>query len=220
MAMKMWSAIRRSDRSGARLGNRSVVALVLLVGVSGLAVLAAREDGFSAQAVDLGAGSVWVSSNGPGQMARLDGASAEVAVKLRVAQDGDDVVAVTGSSAGYAVNRATGTVLRVDNATWRTSAAHVLIDGSSGGLTAIAGDQSLFATDNQRGLAIRADPGTLQPDGQPRSLSAIPGPGSPVLDSRGVLWLLDAQRGNLIRMTDAPQIVQAGITDPAGGRLV
>jgi hypothetical protein len=41
-----------------------------------------------------------------------------------------------------------------------------------------------------------------------------------VLDAQGVLWLLDAQRGNLIRMTDAPQIVQAGVADPAGGRLV
>lgn len=211
---------RRLRRAGARLRRPWVLALVLLVGSSGLAVLAAHEDGYSAQAVDLGAGSVWVASNGPGQLALLDGASAEITVKLRVAQDADDVVAVTGSGAGYAVNRTTGTLLRVDNATWQVSDAHVLIDGSTGGLTAIADDQALFVADNQRGLAIRADPTTLEPAGEPRSLSAIPGPGSPVLDSRGVLWLLDAQRGNLVRMTDTPQVVRPGIADPVGGRLV
>lgn len=203
-----------------RLRARWVLMPVLMIGACGLVVLAAHEEGFSAQAVDLGTGSVWVASNGPGQLALLDGASAGVTVKLRVAQDGDDVTAVTGFGAGYAVNRTTGTVLRVDSATWRTSDAHVLIDGSSAGLTAIAGDHTLFATDVKRGLAIRVDPVSLEPDGQPRSLSAIPGPGSPVLDSRGVLWLLDADKGNLIRMTDAPQTVQTGIAGGASGRLV
>lgn len=204
---------------GPRHGRLWLV-LPLVAAGCGLILAAAREDGFSAQAVDLGAGSVWVASTGPGQLALLDGASAQIAVKLRVAQDNDDVVAVTGTGAGYAVNRTTGTVVRVDGATWHPGDAHILIGGSAGGLDAIAGDGSLYVADRQRGLAIRADPVSLQPDGEPRSLSAIPGPGSPVLDSRGVLWLLDAQRGNLIRMTDSPQIVQSGLADPAGGRLV
>lgn len=200
--------------------RRTAIVAVTAVAALGAIVMGARQEGFSAQAVDLGSGSVWVTSNGPGQMALLDGASAEVTVKLRVANDGDDVLAVQGQGAGYAVNRTNGTVLRVDAATWTTSPAQVMIDGSTSGLTAIASELAFFATDVDHGLVVSADPRTLQPAGSPRSLSARPGPGSPILDSTGVLWLLDAVKGNLIGMSDDPETVQEAITDGPHGRLV
>src|SRR6478735_9241458 len=130
-----WS--RRSRPAGA-----PVLAMLL---VAGVIVIATRQEGMSAQAVELGTGSVWVTSNGPGQMALLDGASAQVAVRLRVAQDGDDVLAVQGRNAGYAVNRTNGTVRRVDTATWHTGPPTILIDGSSAELTAVTSDQKMFA---------------------------------------------------------------------------
>jgi uncharacterized repeat protein (TIGR02543 family) len=188
--------------------------------VAGVIVIATRQEGMSAQAVELGTGSVWVTSNGPGQMALLDGASAQVAVRLRVAQDGDDVLAVQGRNAGYAVNRTNGTVRRVDTATWHTGPPTVLIDGSSAELTAVTGDQKMFATDVSRGLIVRADPATLQPDSPPQPLAATADASSLVVDRRDAVWLLDTAHGDLVRMTNAPETMQTGIAHSAHSRMV
>jgi hypothetical protein len=191
-----------------------------LVAVScGLIVAATREDGFTARSVDLGAGAVWVSSTGPGQLALLDGASAGVTVQLAVASGGDDLIAVQGNGAGFGVNRTTGEVIRADAATWRTTSTR-LLDASAAGLAAVAGENALYVTDVQRGLVARADPTTLAPMGGQLSLSAARGTGVPVVDRRGTLWLIDTASGDLIRMQDTPQRTAAAVAHGTRSRLV
>lgn len=193
--------------------------VVPLVAVScGLVVAATREDGFVARSVELGVGSVWVSSTGPGQLALLDGASAGVTVQLAVATGGDDLVAVQGDGAGFGVNRTTGEVVRADAATWRTTSTR-LLDATTSGLAAVAGRNALYVTDVQRGLVARADPATLAPMGPALSLSAARGTGVPVVDGRGTLWLIDSGSGDLIRMQDVPQRTEPAIAHGARARL-
>jgi hypothetical protein len=185
----------------------------------GLIVAATREDGFTARSVDLGAGSVWVSSTGPGQLALLDGASAGVTVQLAVAAGGDDLIAVQGNGAGFGVNRTTGEVIRADAATWHTTSTR-LLDASAAGLAAVAGENALYVTDVQRGLVARADPATLAPMGGQLSLSAARGTGVPVVDRQGTLWLIDTASGDLIRMQDTPQRTEASVAHGIRSRLV
>ena len=177
-------------------------------------VIATTRDGYTAKAVDLGIGSVWVTSQGTGQLALLDGASAAVTVRLKVADGGHDITAVQGHRAGYAVDHTAGTVIRADDATWHATAT-VPIDGATTGLTATAAGPALYLTDVQRGLVVKTDPDTLQPLGQPQSLSATRGAGTPVADTIGALWLLDSTNGDLIRMVDTPQRTDTGFAQPA-----
>jgi hypothetical protein len=198
-----------------RYATAAGVVLLLTVGV----VVATTRDGYAAKAVDLGTGSVWVTSQGPGQLALLDGASAAVTVRLKVADGGHDITAVQGHRAGYAVDRTTGSVIRADAATWQATAT-LPIDGATAGLTATAAGSALYLTDVQRGLVVKADPDTLQPVGQPQSLSATRGAGIPVADTTGALWLLDSTTGDLIRTVDTPQRTEAGFAGGTGSRLV
>lgn len=206
----------RSPTRAVRRYSTAVMATILLAAA---VIMSTTQDGFTSRAVELGLGSVWVSSQGPGQLALLDGASAAVTVRLKVADDGHDVTAVQGERAGYAVDRTSGTVTRVDAATWTATAA-VPIDGATAGLTATTAGAGLYLTDVRRGLVVRADPDSLLPSGQPQSLSATRGAGAPVADGTGALWLLDATNGDLIRMTDTPARTESGFSAGTSSQLL
>jgi hypothetical protein len=55
-----------------------------------------------------------------------------VTVKLKVAAESADLLAVQNNQAGYAVNRTNGSVLRVDAATWDKTDAVTLLPGTTG----------------------------------------------------------------------------------------
>src|SRR5947199_4142901 len=88
--------------------------------VTGLATLAAlgAGAGFPASRPRLLSGSAWLASTRIGQATLLDGSSAEVAGAVAVAPPGEQFDAVQQGAGAYAVNHHTGTVRRVDGATF------------------------------------------------------------------------------------------------------
>ncbi|WP_028048717.1 PKD domain-containing protein [Cellulomonas sp. URHD0024] len=194
---------------GAR--GRTVVALLACAGVAGAAASFASPSGYPERALASGSGSIWLASSGPGQLALLDGASGEITVRVAVAAPGHDIVAVQGGAAGYALDRTTGGVVRVDAATWEQSAPVDLLSGTKASLDAVTSSDALYAFDRGRGLMVEADPRSLRLRGSVSSLSAVPSPGSPVVDRSGALWMLDARSGDLLRAAHGV----VGVTDPA-----
>jgi Divergent InlB B-repeat domain/PKD domain len=204
----------------APLRRHATAALAIVVAAGGLFV-AVQQDGFQVDRFHLEPGEVWVASSGPGQLALLDGASAEVAVQVKVSAPHDDLEATQGQEAGYAVDRTRGAVVRVDGATWRTSAAVQLVPGARGAsLSALATDRALYVVDGTDGVVRRADPVTMRPRGGLLSLSAKPAAGSPVVDDSGVLWSLDGDTGDLFRVAGEARVTAPRIADPDSGRLV
>jgi hypothetical protein len=199
------------------LRKNALVVLAAIVAAGGLVAMA-RADGFSAAGFHVGTGQVWEASTGPGQLALLDGASGKVVVKVRVATDNQDLVAVQGSNAGFAVNRTTGSVVRLDDSTWAASAPVQLIGNATAGLAVAATSGVLVAIDRQHGLVTTADPQSLQPRGAARALASAFG-SDPVVDKSGNAWTL-SNAGDLLRLTDPAGVTAQGIATGATARLV
>ena len=182
-------AARRMTSTVAGLLRKNALVVLATVLAAGGLVAMARADGFSAAGFDVGTGQVWVPSVGPGQLALLDGASGKVVVKVRVATDKQDLVAVQGSNAGFAVNRTTGSVVRLDDSTWAASAPVQLIGNATSGLRVASTGPLLVAIDQEHGLVATADAQSLQPLGAARTLTSAFG-GDPVVDKAGNAWML------------------------------
>lgn len=194
------------------------VTACLLAGGSVAAV--ASSDGFPLQQLAQGSGDVWVASASVGQLALLDGSTATLAVQVPVAAPVQDLVAAQGERDGYAVNRTLGAVTRVDGGTWEPGTPTALVPGAGPGLTVVSGHGVLYAVDGTQGLVVEADPESLALRGPARSLSADPAGVPPVLDDEGTLWLLDATRGDLLRVRDAVDVAAREVTDAGSGRLL
>src|SRR5438067_346360 len=92
---------------------------------------------------------------------------------------------VAGINGGYAVNRTTGTIRRVDGATFEATPPVSPLPETREGLQAFAGTDSLYALDSQRGVLTAADPKTLTNRGAPVPLATqISGQGA-ALDDAG-----------------------------------
>jgi hypothetical protein len=177
--------------------SRTVGLVVGVLVASGLAALVG-DDGLPAAEVELGGGSVWLASSSTGQLVLLDGSSAEVAVRVGVAADGQELRAAQVGMDGYAVNQATGTVARVDGAAWEVGDAVELLEGAGQGLGVMGSPDALFAVDTDGNYLVEADPVTLAVRGRPTS----PGPvSSAVVDAAGALWVLDTDSGDVARVS-------------------
>ncbi|MDQ0373512.1 hypothetical protein [Cellulomonas humilata] len=176
--------------------------------------------GFPLHELDSVAGSVWVASSGPGQLALVDGPTGEVAVQLAVAVPGDDLVAAQSGATGYVVNRTRGSVLRVESGTWEPGRPRTAVAGATAGLDVVVSSTAVYAVDSEQGLVVELDLETLAPRGPARSLSGGLGPSAPVVDDRGDLWLLEARRGDLLHVGGAVQLAARSAADPRTGRLV
>src|SRR5947208_1161120 len=98
----------------------------LLAGAGTLAVVvgltfAGVRGGYPATRPQLLSGSAWLASAQVGQLTLLDGSSAEVAAQVQVANRGEQFDVVQQAATAYAVNRSTGTIRRVDGATFDVS---------------------------------------------------------------------------------------------------
>jgi len=198
---------------------RSVAAgIATVAGVT--AVLAGgAHGGYPAERPRLLSGAAWLTTSQTGQLTLLDGSSAEVAAQVQVGAPGDRIDVVQQDSTAYAVNRTTGTIRRVDPATFEPGAPVAPIPDARTGLVAFAAANSLVALDTDRGLLARADPGTLHGVGAPVSLASRVASDAATLDDQGRLWLLDPGTGDLVWVDRGERHRRRGATTPGAGLL-
>ncbi|OLB76690.1 MAG: hypothetical protein AUI14_17965 [Actinobacteria bacterium 13_2_20CM_2_71_6] len=204
---------------GRRLS--AVLSLVVTVAGVGVLVVLGAGNGYPATHPRLQSGSAWLASSGVGQLTLLDGSSAEVAAQVQVAPRGDRIAAVQQGANAYAVNRSTGSIRRVDGATFDVSAPATPVPDARGGLQAFAGRSALYALDTERGVLTSADARTLADRGPPVSLAARVTPEATTLDDAGRLWVLDNVTGDLFWIEeDGRRHVRHGAAQPGGSLLV
>lgn len=210
----------RSILRGAA-GRRTSTLTAALVLVGGGALAALTGTGHPTVRFDTLGGTVWVASDGPGQLALVDGPSAVVAARVAVATPGDVLQVTQHDGTGYVVDRTLGSVVRVDGSTWRHGAASRPLGDAGSGLHAVAGDDVLYVVETGTGRARELDPRTLAPRGDVLSLTdGGRGVEPPVVDDRGDLWALDRRSGDLVRLAGTVEAVAQAAAGPGTGRLV
>jgi hypothetical protein len=195
-----------------------IVGTAMVASVAAIGFLGAR-GGYTATHPRLSAGSAWLASSHVGQLTLLDGSSAEVAAQVQVGSPGDGLDAVQQGPTAYAVNRSTGTLRRVDGATFDVSRAVTPVPGATGDLRAFAGPGALYAIDGGRGVLAEADPVTLSGHGGPVSLAAKLSDQSAAIDTDGRLWVLDYETGALTWIKNGQRHTKQGVVSPGNGRL-
>jgi len=176
--------------------------------------------GYSATRPRLGSGAAWLASPRVGQLTLLDGSSAEVAAQVLVAAKDERLDVVQSGATAYAVNRTTGTVRRVDGATFEATPAATPIPDAREGLAAFAGTGVLYALDRPRGAVSTGDPGTGTGWSALVPTVRQVGPRAAVLDDAGRLWVLDTPTGNVYWVEHGQQHSRPGLVTPRAGLLV
>ncbi len=205
--------------TGRRWPRRVAAAAGVLVLAAGLTV-AATAGGYSASRPNLLSGAAWLASAQVGQLALLDGSSAEVAAQVSVAPRGDRIDVVQQAAIAYVVDRTAGAMRRVDGATFEVGAVARPLPDASDGLLAFAGLHGLYALDSRRGLLTAADPVSLAAKGTTVSLASRFDAGAAVVDGHGRLWVLDAPTGDLIWLDGGKRGVRRGAVTAGAGLLV
>lgn len=183
-------------------------------------VLAAGAGGYPGDRVRLMSGAAWLPSTAVGQIALLDGAAAEVAAQVQVAARGEHLDVVQSGQTAYAINRTTGSIRRVDGGTFTPAAPATLLPEARDGLQVFVGGDTLYAVDAARGILAAGDPLTLARRGQPALLGSDATPGGAVLDSDGLLWMLDRRSGDLIWIDHGRQHRRRGAATAGAGAIV
>src|SRR5947209_10022604 len=196
----------------------TVAAAATLTVVGGLLALGAH-GGYPAARPGLLSGSAWLPSAQVGQLTLLDGASAEVAAQVPVAEPGNSIDAVQQGSTAFVVNRTAGVLRRVDGATFDVSRSVELIPGARAGLRAFAGPGALYALDADRGVLAEADPQNLTGRGDPVSMAARVATQASSIDDAGRLWVLDGETGNLDWVKDGQRHTRQKVVAPGTGLL-
>ncbi len=139
--------------------------------------------------------------------------------RRKVADGGGDLGSAQSAMTGYALDRAHGTVVRVDPATFEVGPAVEVIAGTTGEVSALPAPDALYVVDHGRGQVAVVDPAspaTLR--GPVRSL-AEPIVGG-VVDGDGRLWTLGARTGDLVWFDGPERHSRRGaVQDPAGATL-
>jgi len=136
-----------------------------------------------------------------------------------VAHRGNRLDVVQQASTAYAVDRTTGSLRRVDGATFEIGAAVKPLPDASAGLLVFAGPHGLYALDAQRGLLTAPDPLSLETTGGAVSLASRFDTGAAVVDEHGRLWVLDADTGDLIWLDGGKRGVRRGAVTAGAGLL-
>lgn len=192
-----------------------VTAVALALGVGGLA----GGDAPPPARVALQGGSAWVASSTVGHLTLIDGSSAEVAARVPLGRPSTDLGAVQSNTVGYAVDRAAGTVARVDPATFALAAPVAVTESRGAALTVHPSRDALYVVDHERGQVTVTDPGAVaRRRGEPRSLAEPVR--SSVVDGSGRLWTLGATSGDLTWFDGADRGARSeAVPEPAGAEL-
>ncbi len=210
---------RRRSTGRRRAWLRPVISGITVLSLAGAWGIAGTRHGYPATRPRLMSGAAWLASSQVGQLTLLDGSSAEVAAQVQVANRGEELDAVQQGATAYAVNRTTGTLRRIDGATFEVSKPVSPIPGATDGLRAFAGPGALYVLDGRRGLLTQADPTTLAGRGGPVSLAARVSAQAASIDSGGRLWVLDGETGDLDWIEDGQRHTRRRATAPATGLL-
>ncbi len=202
-----------------RIRLSPALAVGTLVVAAGLALVGTGK-GYPADRPRLQSGSAWLASSQVGQLTLLDGSSAEVAAQVSVASPGSHIDSVQQGANAYVVNQSTGTLRRINGATFEVSPPATPIPDATTGLQAFAGPDALYALDTRRGLLSSADAQTLAARSNPVSLAAQVTPGATTLDDAGRLWVLDNATGDLVWVErDGRRHIRRGAARPGGSML-
>ncbi len=175
--------------------RRAMPGVVLTAGLSTVLVLGLLGAGYAPAAVSGFSRQVWLESSAVGQVARLDGSSADVMARVPVAGAGSGLqVAPVGKDA-LVVDRASGTVRRVSAATLAAGPRVAPLPKASSGLSVLTGGGAVWAVDSASGVAARLDPKTLAAGSTTFTVPAGVDRRTAVVADDGRLWLLDPGTG-------------------------
>jgi hypothetical protein len=191
------------------------VTVVLMAGL----ILIGANNGYSATRPRLLSGAAWLPSSRVGQLTLLDGASAEVAAQVRVADPGAQLDAVQLGANAIAVDRSAGAIRRVDGSTFEVGAPAKPLKGATDGLQVFASPDAVYALDSDRGVLTATDPRTLGGTGGLVPLAASVTPQAATLDSAGRLWVVDSSTGNLVWLDHGRRHLRRAATTPKAGLL-
>ncbi|CAM4077992.1 PKD domain-containing protein [Kibdelosporangium persicum] len=200
-------------------GRRVLAGMVAAATVATGVIVGWDHAGDRAPQVRLRSGIAWVASDETGQLTLLDGASAAVAGQVQVGQPGTDLDAVQQGTTGYALNRAVGSVVRVDGATLELSRPLAPVARPGAQLSVFATPHALYTLDSARGLLVKADPETMESRGEPHQLTAGTSVDEAVMDADGHLWALDQRSGELVWFSDGTRHSRPQAHTPGKSKL-
>jgi hypothetical protein len=198
---------------------RALLAGTATAAVVGAFLVAGVQGGYPASRPQLLSGSAWLASAAVGQLTLLDGSTAEIAAQVQIASRGDRVDVVQQAATAYAVNRTTGTLRRVDGATFEATPPVTPLSETREGLQAYAGADALYALDSKRGVLTSADPKTLTNRGAPMPLATQVSAQAAALDDAGRLWVLDTSTGDVVWIDRGQRHSRRGVAAPGAGLL-
>ena len=159
------------------------VALLAAVVIAGVVVSDAPE----ARSMDLGSGSAWFASRRARAAVLIDGASGDSIKRVAGALASDQVEVEQDGSSALVVDRAAGTVARIDGATWLPSEAKPVSSRNDASLRVLTAGGVAWAIGQDTTLVQQFDTGDLSVIGEPQT---VPNRVSGAAVSRtGTLWV-------------------------------
>jgi Right handed beta helix region len=165
-----------------------------------LAVLLAVGDHetLPATALPVESGQAWVASDQVGTLTLLDGIAGRAEANIRVSGFSPALLEAGQSAArGFALDRQTGTVTTIDDATLAASSVTESLTGNDDQAQIYPSTNTLYVVDGASDEVTAYDAGTLREDGVPQPFGPGGSPYSAVVDSSGRLWVLDGTDGTL-----------------------
>ena len=201
-------------RGKARRQRRIGVVAVLAVAAGGL-VMAGSAHGYPAETLRLLSGQAWLGSSGVGQVSLIDGTTAQVAERVKVAAPGDLLsVGLTGHDAVVA-DATAGTVSWVNGALAEVRPVDVGPASAVGGARVLAGEGQVHVLLGSRYAALDATSGRVLVS---TDLGRALDPGTAVVDGAGRAWALD-QAGGLVQPSAGADWVRPGVAAAQVSRL-
>lgn len=200
-------------RGAPRAGLVRAAAVIVLVG---LLVAAAQSNGFARTRLRLQQGLAWLPTAHYADLVQVNGSSASVAARTKVAASNELVVTqLDGGS--IVANRDTAELVKIDASEFRISPA-LKVDGAGRDL------QVMGATDNAR-YAVSPAAGVVRGlEVSPFSLGAeIVSAGHPILvtgSPAGTLWVLDPDGPVLLRLEDGRITGRRSLAGPSLGTVL
>jgi beta-lactam-binding protein with PASTA domain len=172
---------------------------LLVVGLGSAAVVAYQQRGLSPQKLQVGAGTAWLSG-GDGTASLIDGSTGARLARVVVAPPAEaaSLEIVNDRDGAFVVNRARGTVLRLDSRTLsRGDSAFTFSDPGDQGLQVLADNGRAFVVSGSRQTITAVDSGTLGVMDAPETYRGDTT--QLMLTSSGVVWGLDPSAKGLVR---------------------